>query len=57
LGRIATGGKKVLVESSVGYTRGAKKVFVLMIIPAQYFMNFWYLSYNKHIIVSVLPYI
>jgi hypothetical protein len=48
--------KKFKVESSVGYTRYAKKVFVIMIMSAQYFMNSWYLSDNKHIIGSALPY-
>lgn len=50
-------GGGVKVESSVGRTRDAKKVFVVMMMPAQYFVNSWYLSYSKHIIGSALPYI
>jgi len=51
------GGGDFEFENSVGYTRDAKKVFVVMIMPAQYFINSWYLSYSKHIIGSALPYI
>jgi len=45
------------VESSLGYTRDTKKVFVIMIMPTQYFINSSYLSYSKHIIGFALPYI
>jgi hypothetical protein len=39
-------GKKFEVEISVGYTRDAKEVFVVMFMPAQFFINSWYLSYS-----------
>jgi hypothetical protein len=50
--RSATGGEKFRVESSVGYTRDAKKVFVV-IMSVQCFINFWYLSDNKRVIVML----